>query len=87
MAYTDVPSAVGMLRPAAAPRLALAAPQPDRRRALELLAASRDHCTEAIRLALHESNPEAVSSPTRCAGIEPSRYDIPDFASLTGASC
>jgi len=38
MAYTDAPSAVGMLRPAAAPRLALAAPQPDRRRALELLA-------------------------------------------------
>ena len=42
MAYTDVPSAVGTLRPAAAPRLALAAPQPDRRRALELLAASHD---------------------------------------------
>jgi hypothetical protein len=40
MAYTDAPSAVGTLRPAAAPRLALAAPQPDRRRALELLAAT-----------------------------------------------
>ena len=37
MAYTDVPSAVGTLRPAAAPRLALAAPQPDRRRALKYL--------------------------------------------------
>jgi hypothetical protein len=48
MAYTDVPSAVGTLRPAAAPRLALAAPQPDRRRALELLAASPDGCTEAL---------------------------------------
>ena len=51
MAYTDVPSAVGTLRPAAAPRLALAAPQPDRRRALELLAASPDGCTEALMLA------------------------------------
>ena len=51
MAYTDVPSAVGTLRPAAAPRLALAAPQPDRRRALELLAASRDGCTEALMVA------------------------------------
>ena len=37
MAYTDVPSAVGTLRPAAAPRLALGAPQPDRRRALKYL--------------------------------------------------
>jgi hypothetical protein len=51
MAYTDAPSAVGTLRPAAAPRLALAAPQPDRRRALELLASCRDGCTEAILLA------------------------------------
>ena len=50
MAYTDVPSAVGTLRPAAAPRLALAAPQPGRRRALELLA-SRNGATEAIMLA------------------------------------
>ena len=49
MAYTDVPSAVGTLRPAAAPRLALAAPQPGRRRALELLA-SRNGATEAIML-------------------------------------
>jgi hypothetical protein len=48
MAYTDVPSAVGTLRPATAPRLALAAPQPDRRRALELLAASHDGLTEAL---------------------------------------
>jgi len=48
MAYADVPSAVGMLRPAAAPRLALAAPQPGRRRALELLASCRDGCTEAL---------------------------------------
>ena len=37
MAYTDVPSAVGTLRPAAAPRLALAAPQPEGRRALKYL--------------------------------------------------
>jgi len=51
MAYTDVPSAVGTLRPAAAPRLALAAPQPDRRRAPELLAASRDGANEAIMMA------------------------------------
>jgi hypothetical protein len=50
MAYTDVPSAVGTLRPAAAPRLALAAPQPDRRRALELLATCRDGCIEALML-------------------------------------
>jgi len=50
MTYTDVPSAVGTLRPAAAPRLALAAPQPGRRRALELLA-SRNGATEAIMLA------------------------------------
>jgi len=50
MAYTDVPSAVGTLRPAAASRLALAAPQPGRRRALELLA-SRNGATEAIMLA------------------------------------
>jgi hypothetical protein len=40
-----------MLRPAAAPRLALAAPQPGRRRALELLASCRDGCTEALMLA------------------------------------
>src|SRR5262249_46405163 len=32
MAYTEVPSAVGTLRPAAAPRLAPAAPPPRRRR-------------------------------------------------------
>ena len=51
MAYTGVPSAVGTLRPAAAPRLALVAPQPDRRRALELLASSPDGCTEALMLA------------------------------------
>jgi hypothetical protein len=37
MAYTDVPSAVGTLRPAAAPRLTVAAPQSDRRHALKYL--------------------------------------------------
>ena len=53
MAYTDVPSAVGTLRPAAAPRLALAAPQPDRRRALELLATCRDGCIESLLIHGH----------------------------------
>jgi hypothetical protein len=52
MAYTDVPSrrrhASSGRRPSASARRL---PRPDRRRALELLAASRDGCTEAIMLA------------------------------------
>src|SRR5262249_37012727 len=50
-ASPGVPPAVGQRRAAAAPRLGLAAPQPGRRRALGLLAASPDGATEAILLA------------------------------------
>ncbi len=46
-------------RPNTAPRRS-GSPQPDRRRALELLAASRDGCTEAIMIAHGFTVPQMV---------------------------